>query len=88
MASTIEAAALDRMLEAVGRCLTPGLAQQVVDLRGDPQLQARLDKRADKSTQDTLSADERSEYETYVRALDFVPILQSKARGALRPADS
>jgi hypothetical protein len=88
MATTIEAAALDRMLEAVGRCLTPESAQQVAELRADPKLQARLDELADKSTQDKLSADERSEYETYVRALEFISILQSKARAALRPADS
>ena len=88
MASTIEAAALDRMLEAVGHCLTPESAQQVVELRADPQLQARLDELADKSTAGTLSAEERSEYEAYVRALDFITILQNKARAALRPADS
>jgi hypothetical protein len=84
MASTVETAALDRMLESVGRCLTPESARQVVELRGDATLQARLDELADKSTAGTLTADEHSEYETYVRALDFIAILQNKARAALR----
>lgn len=88
MASTVETAALDRMLEAVGRCLTPESAQQVVELRADPRLQARLDDLADKSTGGTLTDDERSEYETYVRALDFITILQNKARAALGHAAS
>jgi hypothetical protein len=88
MASTIETAALDRMLEAVGRCLTPESAQHVVELRADPALQARLDELADKSTAGTLTDDERSEYETYVRALDFITILQNKARAALQKAAS
>jgi hypothetical protein len=88
MASTVETAALDRMLEAVGRCLTRESAEQVVVLRADPQLQSRLDELAGKSSDGTLSDDERSEYETYVRALDFIAILQSKARASLGRAKS
>ena len=87
MATTVETAALDRMLEAVGRCLTPESAQQIVDLRADPRLQARLDELAEKSTNGLLTADEQSEYETYVRALDFITVLQNKARRAIeRPS--
>jgi len=71
------------MLEALSRCFTPESARQVVGLRADPQLQARLDELADKSTEGALTDDERSEYETYVRALDFIAILQAKARTAL-----
>ena len=88
MASTVETAALDRMLDALGRCLTPESAQQVVGLRADSQLQSRLDELAEKSTEGTLSDDERTEYETYVRALDFIAVLQNKARAALRQAGS
>ncbi len=88
MAITIEAAALDRMLDAVGSCLNPESAQQLLELRADPQLQARLDELADKSTAGTLSAAERSEYDTYVRALDFIAVLQGKARRSLGRANS
>jgi hypothetical protein len=84
MASTIESAALDRLLTAVGRCLTRESAQQIVEVRADANLQTRIDELADKSTSGTLSPDERTEYETYVRALDFIAILQVKARESLR----
>ena len=80
MASTVEAAALDRLLDAVGRCLNAESAQQIVELRADSQLQARLDELADKANDGRLSDEERSEYETYVRALDFIAVLQGKAR--------
>ena len=63
-------------------------AQQVADLRADSRLQARLDELADKSTDGTLTEDERSEYDTYVRALDFIAVLQSKARASIGRATS
>ena len=71
---------LARLLEPVGRCFTPEVAQAVVDLRADPAVQARLEELADKSTQDTLNENERTEYETYVHAIDFIAVLQSQAR--------
>ena len=88
MATTTEAAALDRMLDAVGGCLNPDSAQQLLALRADPQLQSRLDELAERSTGGILTEAERSEYETYVRALDFIAVLQSKARGLLSRANS
>ena len=84
MATTAETAALDRLLESVGRCLTRESAQRLIELQADPQLQSRLESLAEKSTESSLSAEERSEYETYVRAIDFITVLQSKARRALR----
>ncbi len=84
MATTVETAALDRMLDALGRCLSPESAQQVIELRADSGLQARLEVLAGKSTNGELTVDERAEYETYIRALDFITVLQSKARAALR----
>jgi hypothetical protein len=38
---------------------------------------------AEKSTEGQLSADERSEYEGYVRANKFVAILQRQARALI-----
>ena len=77
------AAALDRLLDPISRCLTKDVARQLVDLRADPALQERLDILADKNTEGELSPEEHAEYETYVRALDFVAILQAKARRLL-----
>jgi len=60
---------LSRLLDPVGRCLTPEVAQHLVSLQVDPAVQARLEELADKCTEDQLSADERTEDATYVQAL-------------------
>jgi hypothetical protein len=46
-------------------------------------LQERLDILADKGTEGQLSPEEREEYETYVRAIHLIAILQAKARKLL-----
>jgi hypothetical protein len=78
--ATAEAAYLDRLLDPLTQCFTPSVAQQVIDLRADPAVQARLEELAEKSTEGELSPKERSEYRTYVTALDLIGILQAKAR--------
>ena len=52
-------------------------------LQVDPAVHARLEELADKYTKGQLSADERTEYETYVQALEFIVMLQAKARSLL-----
>jgi len=71
---------LDRMLEPVSNCLTPEVARRLVQVRADPELQARIDDLADRCTEGTLTAEEKREYETYVRAGNLIAILQAKAR--------
>lgn len=78
--------ALDRLLDPVGRCLTPEVARALVALRTDAETQARIDELADKCTEGMLSPAERAEYEAYVAAIDFLTVLQAKARGALAQA--
>jgi hypothetical protein len=75
--------AIDRLLEPVTRCLTPEALQQLVELHADSDLQARLEILADKNTEGLLSAEEREEYETYVRSIHIIGILQAKARKLL-----
>ena len=74
---------LARLLAPVSRCLTPDVARELVNLRADPAMQERLDELADKSTEGTLTDDERKEYETYVHAIDFIAILRAQARNLL-----
>jgi hypothetical protein len=74
---------LDRLLEPVTRCLTPDALSQLVSLRADDELQERLDLLADKNTEGLLTEAERDEYETYVRAISVVSILQAQARNLL-----
>jgi hypothetical protein len=86
---TRDAPVLDRLLDPLGRILTPEVAQRVVRLRCDPKAQARIDKLARKCKGGKLTEAERSEYETYVYAIDFIAILQAKARALLKqPAAS
>jgi len=75
---------LDRLLDPVGRCLTPEVAKALVDLRADSQFQARLDELADKNTAGLLTPDERAEYDLYLSALSVVTVLQSMARMRLK----
>lgn len=73
----------DRILDPVSRCLTPEVARRLVKLRADPDVQARIDELADKCNEGELTTAERAEYDAYVSAIDFIAILQAKARELL-----
>ena len=73
-------------MEPVGQCLTPEVAEKIVSLRADRELQSRVDELADKANAGTLSDEERSEYEQYVSFSQFVTLLQIKARNLLDEA--
>jgi hypothetical protein len=77
-------AALDRAFEPIKRCLTPAVARRIVALRADAELSARIQELADKANEGLLDSEERAEYESYVRAIDLISILQSKARQFLK----
>lgn len=64
------------MLEIV----LPEKADAVIGFRADPELQARIEELARKSTEGELSEDERAEYVGYVRANKFVAILKRQAQ--------
>jgi hypothetical protein len=81
--TTLAAPTLDRILDPVGRALNPEAARRLVQLRLDAKTQARIDRLARKCNEGKLTPKERSEYETYVFAIDFVAILQTKARALL-----
>lgn len=81
-------ALLDRFLDPIGRCLTQEVARRIVDLRADEAMQARIDELAEKCNEGQLTEAEHQEYDTYVRAIDFVTVLQLKARSLLPPEES
>jgi hypothetical protein len=74
---------LDRFLDPFGAFLTPEVAQKLVDFRVDEQTQARIDELADKSNEGQLTLAEREEYDTYIAVIDFITVLQAKARTVL-----
>jgi hypothetical protein len=75
---------LDRIFEPLGEALTPESARRIVDWRADEETQRRLDQLGGKCNEGELTASEREEYETYVWAIDFIGILQAKARAVLQ----
>jgi hypothetical protein len=58
----------------------PEVARRISSLRAPDCVQERIDELAEKSSEGTLSADERAEYEAWVRAINWLGILQAKAR--------
>ena len=81
---TLDMPVLNRLLDPVGQLLSPEVARRLVDYRFDAKSQTRIDKLARKCNEGQLTHGERCEYETYVQTLDFIAILQSKARSLLK----
>jgi hypothetical protein len=75
---------LDRIFDPIEDALTPETARRLVAWRADEATQQRLDELGDKSNEGELTEAEREEYETYVRAIEFIAILQAKARLVLQ----
>jgi len=71
---------VDRLLEPLSRCIRGEGERELLNLRADAALQARIDELADKCDEGLLTPEERADYETYVRFGNFVAILQAKAR--------
>jgi hypothetical protein len=64
---------LDGLFEPFSRCFDAESARRVAEFRVDPAVQARIDE-------------ERTEYEAFLNAADFISILKLKARRHLGPA--
>jgi len=77
------ASLLGRFVDPIASILTPEVAEKLVQLRADDLLQARFDELADKCNEGKLTDEERSEYDEYISALDFISLLQAKARSML-----
>jgi hypothetical protein len=76
-------AVFEKLLEPVGRSLNPEAAEKLLQLRVDAKTQSRIDKLARRCNEGKLTDAEKAEYETWVWAIDFVAILQMKARKLL-----
>ncbi|HJZ90543.1 MAG TPA: hypothetical protein VKE40_06690 [Gemmataceae bacterium] len=74
----LDAPILDRLLDPLGRLLTPEVARKLVDYRFDAKARAHIDKLARKCNEGELMEEERRAYEIYVHAIDFIAILQAK----------
>lgn len=79
---------LDKIFEPLVEALSQETVARLVELRASPEVQSRMDELANKSTSGELTPEEREEYRTYVQAIDFISILQSKARRAVKRSDA
>jgi uncharacterized protein YnzC (UPF0291/DUF896 family) len=78
---------LDRLVDPVVRTFTPEVARALVQLRADPELQAKMDELADKCNEGKLTSEEREEYETSIRFANYLAIIQAKARKILKSSE-
>ncbi len=89
MSTRQSSAVVDRLLDPVAQCLTPEVARALVHLRAQPDVQAHIDELAEKCNEGQLTNAEQAEYRDIVEAIDFISILQAKARARLaRVADA
>ena len=72
--------AFQRGVHPLLRLLLPGKEKAVLAAKPDRALCERIEQLAEKSTEGTLTAEERDEYEGYVRANKFAAILRREAR--------
>jgi len=82
--STVSTSLLDELLDPLAQCFTPAVAQEVVNLRFDRKVQAKLEDLRHKANEGTLTPDERTEYETLIETIDIIAILQAKSKRMLQ----
>jgi hypothetical protein len=75
---------LDRIFDPLTEALTPEAARHIANWRADDETQRRLDELGEKANEGALTPAERHDYETYVHVIDFIGILQAKARAVVQ----
>jgi len=83
--SMTTATALHQLFDSVGNCLSLEAASKLQKLRVTDELQSNLDSWATQNSEGGLHAEDRQPYEATLRALNFVAVLQAKARHKLSP---
>ena len=86
--SIAENSALDRLLGPFSDCLNREAAERIVQFRIDDAVQARADELAERANEDSLTPDERTEYQDYVDAADLIGFFKLKARRLLQGGNS
>jgi hypothetical protein len=71
---------MDRVLDPLADSLNTEAARSILDIRIDPEIQARVEVLAERANEGELTPDERDEYLSYVEAADLLAIFKLKAR--------
>lgn len=73
----------DRILDPLADCLTREVAARILEVRLDPDIQARADELAAKANEGVLTAEDRAEYELLIEKADLLGVFKSLARQVL-----
>ncbi|SPE62886.1 hypothetical protein SBV1_940021 [Verrucomicrobia bacterium] len=84
MANTKDFGSLERLLRPLRRHLSAELADALLRLEADKEVQNRYDELAGKNTNGVLTSDERAELESLVRANSILSLLKVQARAFLQ----
>jgi hypothetical protein len=85
--SIAENSAMDRVLRPLSECLTREAAARVLEFQIDDSVQARVRELAELANEGALTAEERSEYQSYIDAADMVTLFKLKARRLLESSN-
>ncbi|MEX0611513.1 MAG: hypothetical protein WD229_05295 [Pirellulales bacterium] len=83
MATVFDESAFDRATDSFIRFLIAEQGEAVVNFRGDETLRARIEELAHKSAEGDLTEEEQAEYRGYVKANNFIAVMQTRARKML-----
>lgn len=73
----------DRILDPLADCLTREVAARILEVRLEPDIQARVDELAAKANEGELTAEDRAEYELLIEKADLLGVFKSLARQVL-----
>lgn len=71
---------LNRIVDPLADCLSREVAERIVNLRAEADVQQRIDELANRGR---LSEEQKAEYDEYLSAFHFVTMLQARARHQL-----
>ena len=88
MANVNDMSSLERLLRPLRRELSAELADALLRLKADTDVQARYDELADKNTEGARSAEDRAELESLVRPNSILSLLKAEARAFLQQPEA
>lgn len=88
MRTAIKTDPVERFLRSLIDYMTPESARQMLKMKPDPKVVARVERLGDKCSDGTLTENEKDEYEQYVRYGTLLDIIHAKARLVLKNSRS
>jgi len=80
MGSMATTSYLNRLLDPLTDAFTPEVANAILQLRADSELESHIAELRRKANDGTLTPAEDAEYKDFVEAVDLISIIQAKAR--------